>query len=146
MFPKPTKRVKTKKRIKRKSSSPLKIAKEKAWEAFSIYYRMSNADINGMLKCFTCGKIHPWKEMHPGHWVEGHNNVTYINPDYIRPQCVSCNIFKKGMQGEFRDRIRKELGDYTTDELLFESRKTKEISLTDYQELERFYKDKVNNL
>lgn len=147
LFPKPELRAKkVKKYLPKVKKTTVAKAKAKAWAVFTIYYRMSNADSNGMLKCFTCDKLDHWKKMQSGHWVTGHNNATYINPDFVRPQCPVCNIWKGGMQGEFRDRIRKELGDYTVNELLVEARQTKEILLVDYIELEAKYKQKVKEL
>ena len=81
-----------------------------------------------------------------GHWVEGHANATYIVEAYVRPQCYYCNIMLGGNQGEFRDRIRKELGDAEVDRLLIESKKTVEISVAEYLQLEAFYKEKLKRL
>jgi len=124
----------------------LSSAKKKAWKQFSLYIRLSAANEFGLIQCYTCPARSHYKEMQAGHWVEGHSNVVYINEDYVRPQCASCNIFHKGRQGEFRDLIRKELGDARVEELLIESKQIKKISIQDYMDLENKYKDLIKEL
>jgi hypothetical protein len=121
-------------------------AKKRAWKIFSQYVRLLARDRNGFVACYTCGRKYPYKKMQTGHWVTGHGNSIYINEDFVRPQCYSCNIMKGGNLGEFRDKIRKELGGHTVDQLLIIARDTKKITVEDYQELERYYKEQVDKL
>jgi hypothetical protein len=78
-----------------------------------------------------------------GHWVEGHSNASYINETYVRPQCYRCNMMMGGNQGEFRDRVRKELGDKVVDELLIKAKATIEISVSEYLQKQAYYKEKL---
>lgn len=123
-----------------------KKAKDKAWKAFSEWVRRSSADQFGFVKCYTCYTRTEWKFSDAGHWVEGHSNAVYINPEYVRVQCQSCNRFHGGRQGEFRDRLRKELGDEKVDQLLIDSKKTLKLSIFDYENLEQYYKEKLKAL
>lgn len=132
-------------------SVSIKVAKKRAYAAFSIYMRTLWNKGKGYVECYTCGahtflKERPGKRTMVGHWVEGHSNVSYINPDYVRPQCYRCNIMMGGNQGEFRDNIRKELGDEVVDRLLVEAKQTKEIKATEYLELQAYYKLKLREL
>lgn len=125
-------------------------AKKRAYEAFSIYMR-TYWTTKGMCNCYTCGrdlvlKGKPGQRVMVGHWVEGHTNMTYINEAYVRPQCYYCNIMMGGMQGTFRDKIRKELGDKEVDKLLIESKKTIEISAREYLDKASYYKIKLQEL
>lgn len=120
--------------------------KEKAWKAFSEYIRSSSAGVDGLCICYTCGKVYHLKEMDAGHWIEGHGNVVYINEAYVRPQCHSCNRYHGGNQGEFRDRIRAEIGDTETDRLIQESYGTKELSTWDYIQLKEKYQKLLHEL
>lgn len=51
-----------------------------------------------------------------------------------------------GNQGEFRDRIRKELGDAVVDQLLIDAKKEVEISASEYLQKESYYKEKLKLL
>ena len=121
------------------------IVKKRAYRAFQIFLRTLWTK-RGYCKCYTCGKKIVFKQTQVGHWITGHTNATYINEDFVRPQCVACNIMKGGNLGEFRDKIRKEIGKKNTDELLKYSKEKIEISVNDYLELERFYKEQLENL
>ena len=116
----------------------LKKAKERAYNAFKDYIRLS-ASVDGYVTCYTCGSSQPLKEIQVGHWVEGHGNAVYINEEYVRPQCVSCNIFHHGRQGEFRDKLREELGSDIVNELLLDAHITIKYTVEDYLALEKFY-------
>lgn len=123
------------------------VAKKRAYVAFSMYMR-TLWTLKGFVPCYTCDKhlklkARPGERVMVGHWVEGHKNATYINEDYVRPQCYYCNIMMGGMQGTFRDRIRKELGDKVVDKLLIDGKKTLEFSATDYMQKAAYYKEKL---
>jgi hypothetical protein len=126
-------------------------AKKRAYEAFSIYLR-TLWNQKGFVECYTCGAHTFLKAPRPGlrttvgHWVEGHTNVSYINEVYVRPQCYHCNMMMGGNQGEFRDRIRKELGDKVVDELLIKAKVTVEISVSEYLQKQAYYKEKLSML
>lgn len=126
-------------------------AKKKAWTAFSLYLRTLWTQ-KGSVQCYTCGKGLVLKapraglRVTVGHWVEGHSNSTYINETYVRPQCYYCNIMIGGNQGEFRDRIRKELGDKIVDQLLIDAKKKIDIEATEYMDMASYYKVKLKEL
>ena len=124
-------------------------AKKRAWAAFSIYLR-TLWTLPGYVECYTCGKHctlkgTPGQRIMVGHWVEGHSAITYINEQFVRPQCFRCNMMMGGNQGEFRDRIRKELG-AKTDELLALSKTSVKITAPEYLQKEAYYKEKLSLL
>lgn len=125
-------------------------AKKRAYASFSIYKR-TEWTIPGFVPCYTCDKHlklkgRPGERVMVGHWVEGHKNATYVNEAYVRPQCYYCNIMLGGNQGEFRDRIRKELGNKKVDQLLLEANKLLDISVSEYLQLDSYYKIKLKQL
>ncbi len=124
----------------------LKSVKAKAWKAFSLYIRKKDMDSQGFVECYTCGVRKFYKEMQVGHWIEGHSNAVYINENYVRVQCPSCNLFHGGRQGEFRDKIRKELGDKRVNQLILEANQVKLLTIENYLELEKIYKTKLEKL
>lgn len=120
-------------------------AKKLAYKAFQVYMR-SLWTQTGVCKCYTCDRTLTFKTCQTGHWVTGHANSTYINEAYVRPQDSYCNIMLGGNQGIFRDRIRQEIGDKKTDELLLASKLKVEISVEEYLQLETYYKQKLAEL
>lgn len=125
-------------------------AKKRAYAAFSVYMR-TLWTIKGFCLCFTCDKHLVLKgaagvRVTTGHWVEGHNEATYINEKYVEPQCAKCNIFLGGNQGEFRDRIRKKLGNEVVDKLLIDAKKSLNLTPSDYLQKEAYYKEKLKEL
>jgi hypothetical protein len=128
----------------------LKSAKKRAYDAFSIYLR-TLWTLKGFATCYTCDKQcflkgRPGIRVTVGHWVEGHHAVSYINEDYVRPQCYRCNMMMGGNQGEFRDRIRKELGDKKVDQLLLKARESVDISAQEYLQKQAYYKEALARL
>lgn len=120
-------------------------AKKKAYNAFQVYLRTLWTK-DGSVQCYTCERKYSFKDIQVGHWVTGHGNAVYINEDYVRPQCKGCNIFQNGRQGEFRDKLRKEIGSKVVDALLLAAKESPKITVSDYQELEAWYKLQLNNL
>lgn len=126
-------------------------AKKRAYAAFSIYLRTLWTRA-GFVPCYTCGAHcfltgRPGIRVTVGHWYEGHADVTYVNEVYVRPQCYRCNMMLGGNQGEFRDRIRAELGNAEVDRLLFEAKNGKpDLTAQDYLQKQAYYKEKLKEL
>lgn len=125
-------------------------AKKQAWEAFSLYMRtLWTNKGNSPVECYTCGahcflKERPGKRVTVGHWYEGHADITYVNEVYVRPQCYRCNMMLGGNQGEFRDKIRAELGNEEVDRLIFEAKNGhSDLTANDYLQKKAFYKEKL---
>lgn len=140
MFPKPTKSVKTKKRIARKSKNPLPRAKDRAWNAFSKWVRVSNADYNGNVRCFTCGVVKHWKEMDAGHYF---HNVLDFNIYNIHPQCSKCNKYLQGNGVVYYEKLREMYGQEVIEEMLQEKYKIVTLTIEDYNHIEAEYKEKI---
>lgn len=128
-------------------------AKKRAWNAFSKYMRtLWTTNGSKAASCYTCGahcflKERPGKRVTVGHWVEGHGDETYVNEEYVRPQCYRCNMMLGGNQGEFRDRIRKELGNKKVDQLLKAAKQAKpNMTAQDYLIKQAYYKEKLDRL
>jgi len=88
---KPTKKTKTKSRshyVKKLDS------------VFSQYIRQTYA-IDGLTACVTCGVIKPWQEQQNGHYESRGHLPTRWSEDNCHPQCVACNVFRKGNYTEY---------------------------------------------
>lgn len=94
---------------------------KQADEVFSQWLRLSNADINGTVSCFTCDLNMRWQNSQCGHYIKRGNLFLRFDPRNTRVQCEGCNIHKSGNYIEFTRRLEAEkLG--ITEYLLEESR------------------------
>lgn len=146
MFPKPTKKIKEKKPLKRKSSSPLKKAKDKAWIAFSLYIRTKYKNPDGTLTCYTCEKTFPFKGMTAGHGIGGRNNAVLLLEQVVRPQCVGCNVWGRGQYRIFTLKLIEELGLEEYGQLAKISDETVIFKVADWEDKERIYLALLKNL
>lgn len=122
-------------------------AKQKAWKTFSEYIRRSNADsLLGTLTCYTCGKVDFWNKLQAGHGIGGRNNSILFCEDLVRPQCVGCNVFGRGQYAKFTRKLIDELGLARYDELNALAGQILQLKVSDYQEIEQKYKDKLKEM
>jgi hypothetical protein len=144
MFPKPEPRVKTKKRIGRVSKNPRKTAHRRAWSALSLYVRLSNADTNGNVKCFTCDAVVPYKEAQAGHFIHG-DNMDFVKYN-INPQCVRCNKYLSGNLIEYSLRMIRLYGQEVVEDLMRKKYEIVKYRIQDFRDLEAVYMEKLHEL
>ena len=93
--------------MKRKSLASLK---KSAWDLLSKIIRLSYADEGGTVECYTCGRLMFWKESQAGHAIPGRTGAVLLDAEILRVQCVSCNVFHRGMYHVFTTKLIKENG------------------------------------
>jgi hypothetical protein len=71
---------------------------------FSDYIRQRYA-VNGLVECFTCGKIGEWKYMDCGHYIKRQFQGLRYNEMNCQVQCKHCNYFLQGNDVQFRSRL-----------------------------------------
>lgn len=122
--------------------------KKKLDAIFSKYVRLSNADKNGYVKCYTCGVKKYWEKdgMQAGHFMSRKHTATRFDEQNVKPQCYSCNCHFYGRQFVFGKNLDKEFGEGTADALLQKSRQTQKNTVIDLQELIELYSNKLENL
>tara|TARA_R110002072_G_scaffold69057_3_gene167621 strand:+ start:382 stop:777 length:396 start_codon:yes stop_codon:yes gene_type:complete len=112
---------------------------------FSLYIRLRYASVDGIIKCFTCDKVSHYKKgMHAGHFMSRRFLSTRWNEDNVQNQCVKCNIFDSGQQYAFGKLLDVRVGDGTSEELQELSRTTVKYMRHEYDDMIKFYKEKVN--
>lgn len=89
----------TKKKLIKKKSRSYYV--KKLDSVFSQYIRRSSADKDGNTTCVTCGDVKHWKLHQNGHYESRGHLPTRWAEDNCAPQCVGCNIFKKGNYTEY---------------------------------------------
>ncbi len=77
---------------------------------FSRQVRMNAADKDGMVACYTCGHTAHYKKIQNGHYVSRYYKAVRWDPDNCRPQCMMCNMWKRGDPVMFRRKLIEEIG------------------------------------
>jgi 5-methylcytosine-specific restriction endonuclease McrA len=112
---------------------------------FSLYIRLRNASKDGIVECWTCNKTgHYKKGFHAGHFMSRKHHATRWNEDNVQVQCVKCNLFGQGEQYAFGKLLDIRIGDGKSEELQELSRTTVKYMRHEYEDMIKFYKEKVN--
>ena len=62
-------------------------------------------------RCFTCQNWFPIKKLHCGHYLSRYYKAARWDEDNCRPQCMMCNLWKRGDPITFRQNLIKEIGE-----------------------------------
>lgn len=90
-------------------------------EIYSKWLRMSHADKDGTVSCYTCDLNMRWQNSQCGHYIKRGNLFLRWDIRNTRIQCEGCNIHKGGNYIEFTKRLEAE-NNGITEILLEESR------------------------
>lgn len=129
-----------------KKKPTLRSLKNKCWRVFSEWIRRRDADAGGTERCWTCGTLAHWKEMHAGHGIPGRHNAVLLDEDIVKPQCVGCNIFRNGCYHIFTTKLIQEHGMEWWEKKLFNSRQIVKMTRDDYEILIKTYQAKLHAL
>ena len=111
---------------------------------FSLYIRLRDATDEGMVQCFTCGKVSHYKSgMQNGHFQSRKHLATRWSETNCQVQCVGCNMFKAGEQYKFSIALESKYGGGTAEYLEHTARTIMKVSRIDYEEKISYYKDLV---
>ena len=129
-----------------KKKKPVTISKVKKEldRVFSIYIRTLYS-VNGDVKCYTCTKIAPIKEMQNGHFVPRQYLATRFDERNCRPQCYACNMLYNGQPSTYAKKLEEE-----TPGLVAELDRMRHITtkwyVYDYEQKIAYYKDLIDKL
>ena len=113
-------------------------------KVFSLYIRLRHASKDGIVKCFTCDKTAHYKKMHAGHFMSRKHYSTRWLEDNVQVQCVKCNLFGQGEQYAFGKLLDIRIAEGKAEELQELSRTTVKYMRFEYEDMIKFYKEKVN--
>lgn len=119
---------------------------KKLWKLFSEYIRRRDADENGFVKCFTCGRIKHWKQMQCGHGIGRQHKSTKYDEKNNAGQCPVCNGFEGGMRERFKENMDKKYGPNTWDLMELKSRTPSKWGIFEYETLIKHYKSKLEEM
>lgn len=125
----------------------LKTLKNKAWKLCSELVRRKGADAGGFCGCYTCGAPIHWKlEAQAGHAIGGRNNAVLLDLEILRPQCVACNVFRRGNYPIFTTKLIRENGLEWFEQKLIEARKAVKLTRSDYEQRIAEFRRKLEEL
>ena len=131
--------AKTKKRL------TITKSKKRAWLVFSKWLKYQYVK-DGMVECYTCGSMYPLEKIQTGHAIGGRNNSILFEEKLVRPQCIICNVFRRGRYATFTYKLIKEIGMKEYEKLVLQSQQVVQLKVSDFQEIEEKYKKKVERL
>lgn len=108
--------VKKKKPIKKTKPIPANI-KQRTLSIFQKLRRVEEANIDGNVRCISCGAIMNWKEAQGGHFIPRGVEVTCIERDNVNPQCPRCNGYLSGNLIQYRINLVKKIGEERVERL-----------------------------
>tara|TARA_B100000768_G_scaffold127656_1_gene118307 strand:+ start:414 stop:818 length:405 start_codon:yes stop_codon:yes gene_type:complete len=113
---------------------------------FSQYIRLKDADHNGNVTCFTCGKVEHYKKgMQCGHFQSRKHYATRWLELNVAVQCAGCNVFRYGEQFLFSKNLDKKYGKGTAEKLYIKSKDTVKFSNDELLNMIEHYKNLVDS-
>lgn len=109
---------------------------------FSQYVRNKYADNKGMVKCFTCDREYPVKNIQNGHFMSRQHMATRWHLDNCRPQCYGCNVMQQGKAYEFS----KRLGKRKAEKMYHLSKTIVKFSVDDLQDMIEHYQKELKKM
>lgn len=106
---------------KKKANSP---KDKKAWDAFSLYIRLRDANKDGICACFTCGLLRHFRQMDCGHGIPRQHNATKFDEQNNHAQCKGCNKFGQGEREKYGVAVDKKYGIGTWEKLQIKSKQS----------------------
>lgn len=129
-----------------KKEKPINKLIEKLDALHSEWIRRSNADENGIVKCFTCHKEDHWKKMQCGHFQSRRHRTTRWHNLNTKPQCVGCNMFKQGEQYLFGKNLDLLHGEGTAQKMEVLASQTCKLSRADLNFMISEYEQLISKL
>lgn len=114
--------------------------KKKAWEQFSLYIRSKDA-IGDMVRCVTCGRIKPIKEMQAGHFIPGRHSSVLFDERNVHPQDYTCNVLLGGNGPKYHRYMLATYGQNVIDELEALDAVNKQFKVYELEAIFEAYRD-----
>ena len=123
--------------------------KAKLDRVFSEYIRLRDTaghSKEGYFRCISCGQIKPYSQADCGHYIGRQHMATRFNELNCWAQCRKCNRFEEGRKADYRRNLVDRIGEDKVLLLEASQRNTAKISDFEYEEMIKYYKEKIKNL
>lgn len=130
----------------KKRKTTLKTLKSKLDRAFSVFIRIRDADKNGNIKCYCCGKILKWRESENMHFIPRQHLSLRFSEINCHAGCTRCNHFLNGNIEAYTLHMKQEYGDDIVEKLISARNQTKKISVYEYEAMIQHYQSEANRI
>ena len=113
---------------------------------FSLYIRLRDADDNGYITCYCCGKKVFWKAAQNMHYIPRQHLSLRFSEVNCNAGCVHCNYYMNGNIEQYIIHLKKDHGEDINERLVLAKHQKTKISETEYKTLVAFYKKEVEQL
>lgn len=133
---------------KRKKSPSMSSVETRLDNIFSRYIRLRAADDGGTVQCVTCGKLMHWEKdgAQAGHFVRRRHRATRWRLENVNVQCVYCNKYLDGNEGEHGAYIIRTYGLDVHNDLLKLKHTTRKFTRAELEEMCNHYTQKLSEL
>lgn len=115
-------------------------------KVYSEYIRRKDADINGMIQCYTSGKWFHFSKLHCGHFISRRHLSTRWCEKNTKPQSIAENLFNQGNGPVFAQKLIEEYGPGILEELEIKKNNPCKMGRFEYEILIKEYKQKLKDL
>ena len=116
-------------------------AEKKALKAMSDYIRTRDKYI-----CCTCGKRGDKYTIDSGHFLTRRYKAIKYDERNVNAQCIKCNQYGGGMWDLYYEYMLGRYGQEVVDELQSKKNILIKRSISDFLEIEKYYKQKLENI
>lgn len=120
--------------------------KSKLDRIFSQYIRLRDADNNGNIQCYCCGKILPWKESENMHFIPRQHMSLRFSEINCHAGCTRCNHFLNGNIEMYTIHMKKDYGEDIVERLTVARNRVNKINVAEYEIMIDYYKKEVERL
>jgi hypothetical protein len=109
---------------------------------YSLYIRLRDAEVGGMTRCISCGKLLPFEKMQCGHYFSRYNLSTRWDERNCNAECAICNCNDPNHLIGYKKNLIRKIGQAEFDELeRLHYEMGEEPSQDEYKALIKGYKD-----
>ena len=100
----------------------------------------------GVVRCVTCARVFPWREMDCGHFMHRHHQATRWTEINCHAQCKFCNRFDGGRAFEHGQAINEQQGKGTAERLVILAQTTSKLTPEWFENRMAYYRGEVKRL
>ena len=113
---------------------------------FSEFIRRRDADANGYVRCYCCGKVLHWKDSQNMHFIPRQHMATRFDEINCHAGCIKCNYYNNGNIEEYAIHLKKDFGADIIERLTLKKQIGRKYSEFEYKELTKYYRGEINKI
>jgi 5-methylcytosine-specific restriction endonuclease McrA len=113
---------------------------------FSLHIRSKEANTDGYLSCYCCGKTIHWKQAQNMHYIPRQHLSTRYNEINCHAGCNECNNLLGGELEKYKLHLIEDYGENIIEELNRLKNQSVSMHKNEYKQLIKFYKQKIKKV